>query len=983
VRPIRLELQAFGSYPGKEEVDFEALAHRGLFVVSGDTGTGKTTVFDAMCWALYGSTPGKAAEEIRSHHVGPETRTEVRFTFECDGERYVVTRNPEQQRPAKRGAKLVHEPAGAHLVRITADGTVPVVSGATQVTKHCTELIGLGAEQFQRVVLLPQGEFARFLLADTGEREPLLSRLFGGAVFDAMVEWLRAERDRLRGELGDAERALTEQRNAARTALRRIADSLGVEPAEDLDTADRDRLGRLCEETDAPLGALAAVVERRRELADRQQEALAQARAEADRFDRAQRLRGELEELERTRERIEANARAAERSAAARPVVEAGARRDEARLRADEAAAEAARRCDAVREGFAAIGAEVDPSSATAAVEALREHRSRVERAREALAAVRDARHAREEAVRARIGIDEEITAARTEHERLLARGRELDSRIPELREQAAASTPLARELASLDEALEHRRALDELLREQQKALTALRDATARYEEVFAAFVGTQAPRLAAGLRPGAPCPVCGSTDHPAPAVPAPDEEVVSFESVERAGAARDGAARALQVLEQRTSEHLGALGEHADRPLDELTRRRRDLAARRREAEEATRALAELEVERKQVVEGIAAVAGRLAGLEERARHADELVVTASERLERAEQAATGIDPDEIERQATLLDGLDRLCDGLEACLRNADREATVAAAAAAALEEAIDAGPFDGLDEAQAALLPPEQEEQHRTAARHHREERARAQGALDELEELGVPEERPDVDTLAARAEQARRDHEERAGVLRSATDARRHAAEALAEHDRLLTGSATLREQAETAERAHLVCSSGGPGVSMSLKRWVLTRELDRVAAAANVHLHRMTSGRYTLRRKEERDDQRKRFGLDLEVLDAHTGRARSTTSLSGGEQFQASLALALGLADVVSHGGTSSGKRFEALFVDEGFGSLSAEALDDAVETLVQLQTTGRMVGAITHVEAMKQQLHVGIEVKRRADGAGSTLVVHP
>lgn len=165
--------------------------------------------------------------------------------------------------------------------------------------------------------------------------------------------------------------------------------------------------------------------------------------------------------------------------------------------------------------------------------------------------------------------------------------------------------------------------------------------------------------------------------------------------------------------------------------------------------------------------------------------------------------------------------------------------------------------------------------------------------------------------------------------------------------------------------------------------MPLRRWVLGRELDRVTAAANVHLARLTGDHYALRRAQEATDGRRAFGLDLEVLDAQTGRPRSPRSLSGGEQFQASLALALGLADVVSHGGTASGRRFEALFVDEGFGSLDPDALDEAIEALHQLHATGRMVGAITHVEAMKQQLHVGIEVRRREDGRGSTLVVQP
>jgi exonuclease SbcC len=160
--------------------------------------------------------------------------------------------------------------------------------------------------------------------------------------------------------------------------------------------------------------------------------------------------------------------------------------------------------------------------------------------------------------------------------------------------------------------------------------------------------------------------------------------------------------------------------------------------------------------------------------------------------------------------------------------------------------------------------------------------------------------------------------------------------------------------------------------------VKLERWVLAGELDRVTDAANVHLARMTNHRYRLGRSAG-----SRGGLTLEVFDAHTGRARTTVSLSGGEQFQASLSLALGLADVVSRGGAASGKQFEALFVDEGFGSLDSDALDDAIRALALLQETGRTVGVITHVEAMKQQLHVGIEVERLPDGKGSTLVVHP
>jgi exonuclease SbcC len=184
------------------------------------------------------------------------------------------------------------------------------------------------------------------------------------------------------------------------------------------------------------------------------------------------------------------------------------------------------------------------------------------------------------------------------------------------------------------------------------------------------------------------------------------------------------------------------------------------------------------------------------------------------------------------------------------------------------------------------------------------------------------------------------------------------------------------SAELRQRRDTARIVFKTCN-GEAGMRVKLERWVLAGELDRVTAAANHHLGVMTNHRYRLARNDTKG------GLTLEVFDSHTGRSRATTSLSGGEQFQASLSLALGLADVVSQGGTGSGKQFEALFVDEGFGSLDPDALDDAIEALGTLRATGRMVGAITHVEAMKQALHPGIVVSRLPDGKGSTLNVNP
>ncbi|MBM3684828.1 MAG: SMC family ATPase, partial [Actinobacteria bacterium] len=203
MRPLRIEFAAFGPYPERVVVDFAALTHRGLFVIAGDTGTGKTTIFDAMLYALFGRTRVDA-EEVRSHHADSDVRTAVRFDFEAGGTHYVVERSPAQLRPKTRGSGTTTQAASASLVRIEANGTTTsLTTRANDVTVTCAALVGLDAAQFQRVVLLPQGEFARFLTAPAGEREALLTKLFGGAAHEALAVALRQRATSAREAVAD------------------------------------------------------------------------------------------------------------------------------------------------------------------------------------------------------------------------------------------------------------------------------------------------------------------------------------------------------------------------------------------------------------------------------------------------------------------------------------------------------------------------------------------------------------------------------------------------------------------------------------------------------------------------------------------------------------------------------------------------------------------------------------------------------------
>jgi DNA repair protein SbcC/Rad50 len=284
-----------------------------------------------------------------------------------------------------------------------------------------------------------------------------------------------------------------------------------------------------------------------------------------------------------------------------------------------------------------------------------------------------------------------------------------------------------------------------------------------------------------------------------------------------------------------------------------------------------------------------------------------------------------------------------------------------------------------FQSVDEAMAAAMPAADLQRLDEVVSEWRTKLASTTERLATFDDVDLPDDRPDVEVLRDRAQSAAAAHDHARAVFHDQLGSIKRCRESLAEVTRVGNGSRHVRERYDLVRHVFATCNGDTPA-RVTLETWVLAHELDRVTAMANVHLGRMTAHRYRLQRVDAAGG-RGRTGLDLVVLDAHTGRSRATSTLSGGEQFQASLALALGLADVVSHGGVSSGRSFDALFVDEGFGSLDPDALELAIDALQQLQATGRMVGAITHVEAMKQQLPVGIEVRHLADGGGSTLRV--
>lgn len=982
MKPLRIEFEAFGSYPGKVDVDFQQLAPRGLFVITGATGTGKTTIFDAMAYALYGEMPQKESNDIRSHHAAPDAPTWVRFTFEVDGTVYVAERSPDYQRARKIGTGLTSEKAAALITRLEPDGmTRPIATKIRDAKSACTTLLGLSLEQFSKVMLLPQGSITRFLLDGSNEREELLGQLFGGEVYERVVQRLKIESDAAKAEVGRVDEEERHLLSNARSALRDIFELIELEPPDELESLDGARLTELFAETQPAQAQLTDKAKAATQLANDAERLHQDGETSARRFDDVVRLREQRDLLDQAAPAIVAAERSALRSLAARPVVAAASDADDADVDLNRRTAARNERCADLTAIASAVDVALDTASAASVVRSLGDavaetsRKQRLIQGRIDAQTVVDSTEASVNATSAELEqIDADIT--RIEHDLGLT-----DESITEIEPQRRNLVELDTLTDRLRRAQQDHQRLTQHQRDRDDRSLELQKASSRLNEMWQRFVATQAPRLATELREGSPCPVCGACEHPNPALDL-DGDAVSFDDVQRCQSEVDQLSEAVREIDARIVNDRLELGELAALTAAELALQLDEHTAAASEARHVEGRYAELVALRTSTADLLtdrrqdrAAAASRLDGLRElQARHVDDLTAARHECL--------GIDDEDVARTAAELERCRLLVVGIDSIFGDVTEAETRVTERRAAASRLLGSSEFASFEEALSACVDVPDEERWINEAVTHRDRYTQIGTTLETLIAQGVPDERPDTEVLRAAAETARRSAD--ALTARHTTlEVRAHdCSGALSRWERVVTDSTDVRRRADVARRAYQVCAGQG-SVRINLRRWVLANELDRVSNAATVHLGRMTGGRYGIRRLREARDAKTVAGLDLEILDAYTGRPRHPRSLSGGEQFQASLALALGLADVVSMGGSGSGRRMEALFVDEGFGSLDPKALDDAIETLHQLHATGRMVGAITHVETMKERLHVGIAVEALEGGRGSKLTVIP
>lgn len=986
-----IELTGFGPFRQTQRVDFDAFSDDGVFLISGRTGTGKSSILDGVSFALYGVVPryDGAEKRLRSDHCAATDPTEVRLEFTVGDGRWRVMRAPEYDRPAKRGGGLTTAPARAQLDEFVDGVWVGRAAKPRDVGVALSELLGLNAQQFQQVILLAQNKFSRFLLAPGDERQTLLRTLFGTRRFDEYREAL----DVRRRELKERARAVSDHT----CTLLDIAERLVDAPAPSAETAARrealqaaqsradDRVARSLLDREAADAASEAAATRHAALVDRAQRArerallrerlealerrapeIAAQRARLSRGRAADALSDVLDAADRARADHERAVTVAD-TALAEWTAAGGDADVDAVARVDELTASLARWADALERERALDRLDAQLVAQQAAVD-------HTDAALEAL----DEQRALAPAQRAELEV--EISGAHAQS----ARRDDLHARVAEIAAQQAA----ARDAVALAaEASDADRAHLDAAAEAAEAATAV---TALLQRRLAGFAG----ELSAALVDGQPCGVCGSTVHPHPADVSDDhvtdDDLAAAERRREAAhaAASAAAAVARDVHERRNAADVRA-GGHDIAALDAA------MSQARADADDADAAWTRLETLR-----------ARRAELDDRSAkaEAERTMLAARRDLERTARATTAEQIAQAESVIAAARGdhttvAERVRAGetdrararaLVESRAAVDETRRAWDAARTARDERLADTEFADAEAARAALLPHGEAAQldaqlveyaadvHATQTRLHDLDAVPRDAEPSDAEPSdAVPRDAEPSDAVLEASEAAVDAADRaRAQAIATAREAHLEAArlrELREQIDVAWADAAEVLTEAESVARlADTVAGRAPNTMKMDLETFVLAAELEAIVAAANLRLAEMSSGRYTLHHSDARAARGRASGLGIAVLDAHTGRLRSAQSLSGGETFLASLALALGLGEVVTS--RAGGIRLDTLFVDEGFGSLDPETLDLAMRTLDELRAGGRTVGVISHVEAMKEQLPAQLVVEATAAG---------
>ena len=879
MRPERLRISAFGPYAGQEDLDFSALGNHTLFLICGPTGAGKSTILDAMCYALYGKTSGavRSGEDLRSNYVGYDRKTYVEFDFAIGDRHYRIYRSPTQLLERQKGdrSKPVEHKGKADFYEIDEEGKEKAHITSKGVDSAVEKLLGVGLEQFRQIILLPQGDFRKLLLADSSDRQKIMEQLFQTGIYLAFEKRLQEETQKLKTEYSRGE--------LQRTTL--------------LETCRSESEEELEKQTETNEKILK---EKETEFmqADKEQQVFLRA------YDEANMLHGAFLRLE---------------------TAETALKRMEEKRKEKE---ELRRHIKMIR------AAQSVTKEWSEAVNAKKQQRTAAETLEKAAADLPVKEKAKAEAKQALALFEKEKPKQK---ERI-----EMKGKLEQYRNPSRSYGTAKREAERLVGIYAVKQKEAERLREQ---VSAAEKKAAEDKKNWLCrnriFMEGQAFVLAEKLTDGQPCPVCGSLSHPAPA--AAGEDRITEKDVKDAERqmhlSEDAEKKIRHEAEAYQAKDLAAAKESADKAMTVLSELEKNLPAAYRDS------LA-LEKEIKDLETRISSFEKSLEQAEEKRKNAETIYQALKEQKELLEkQAGEFLKVSEEKNRILKI--------------------------------KVAEAGFTDWFECSQYMKEVPQLEAYENDLKIYDQSVHAEEEKIKGEKEKT-AGKTKPDMNDW----------NEKRMKLLESM---KRFAAEKAEKETELKKQKETLKKlyqlketQKEISEKyslvAHLWEIAQGKETGINLERFVLGALLDAVTEKANLRLMEMSGNRYELLRKRgERSDGRKKAGLDLEVFDGNTGRARPAATLSGGETFLASLSLALGLADVVQE--YAGGVHLDAMFIDEGFGSLDSESLDLAMKTLQELKGQNRLIGLISHVGGLEERIPAKLRVTKTQTGSTAAFEV--
>ncbi|WKV16661.1 AAA family ATPase [Janibacter limosus] len=1048
MRLHRLTATAFGPFAGTIDLDLEQISSSGLFLIHGATGAGKTSLLDAICFALYANVPGdRLSTSLRSQHAEESTPTRVELELTPAGRRLHIRRHPAHERPKKRGTGTTTEPAGVLLEELTGHSWTTLSTRIDESARLLDDLLGMGLDQFRRVVMLPQGDFSAFLRASDEERREVLERLFDITEYTGLESHLVERRQQV-------EAALKESRTRLGS---HVAHRVEMLSSVDVDLPEPDL--PWSQLSPAPLtlapDAVAAVLDTHAAevmaRVDEAQQADARATAALTQAHRAVELRSRgtaarralvllAEEAPQHASR-RATLRGAHAAAQVLPPVDAHTRSTTARA---AAVAERARIVGSLPEPLR----EIEPEARVATAH---EHDVLISRAQhdaEALTrlAAESPRVTRQVAQQTELleSARDAVLSAGEQAKHAAVQQVAIDrarARLDELNPQLRTLTRVIDSRARLRQAAaEVREATDaaQSLREH------VRDLRAAVQDLVTARLDNMAGELAAQLHDGDACSVCGSTTHPVPAqtarVVTPEEIATAEQSVatvardhERAAQVRAAATSRLdvlraeiaQLLDEGTGDNLRGLAANGSASVTDdetvsaddetvsadesarhaaLTQQHDDLSrvtaradevarlvitrtAAVEQAEQAVRSieagLTALSARHEQIAEHRASTLQRLYGLldEHTATCPCSDVVGSGRATHRA--LPSDLDDGESVDPARELTATVRhhhesvaLVEELVGATSALARATVTRDEAASLLDAALERHDFDDVAAVRAATRERHEMTALQTEVEDHQRRLSAATAVLEEDDVVAAPAtDAPDVESLTAATRSARIRADE-AGQRQATAEATQRQLDRIAGHIRAecVTLGPAAEEAAVVRRMADPVTgTSTDNDKRMRLSTYVLAARLERIVELANHRLGVMADGRFELAHDDASARGQRRGGLGLLVRDLWTGRERPTNTLSGGESFTTSLALALGLADAIRE--ESGGREFGTLFVDEGFGSLDRDSLEQVLDVRDRLRDGGRTVGVVSHVAEMRTRITTRVRVDKSQHGS--------